>query len=248
MKINLEISGKTYSADLSMPIDISIPMRHGAQNPNAFHAPPVDIDPVRMGDWVGSLEAGSSVNFKNIKLNPHGNGTHTESCAHISQKGRSINQTLQSFHFPARLISILPTRLENGEKVIEEESLEGIELVGVEALIVRSLPNDEDKLSRNYSGTNPVYFSEGFLRAICNAGIMHFLTDLPSVDREEDGGALAAHKAFWQIPDSPRLQATITEMVFIPEEVKDGLYLMNLQICSLENDASPSKPVLYALN
>jgi hypothetical protein len=29
--------------------------------------------------------------------------------------------------------------------------------------------------------------------------------------------------------------------------VKDGAYLLNLQIASFENDASPSKPILYAV-
>jgi hypothetical protein len=33
---------------------------------------------------------------------------------------------------------------------------------------------------------------------------------------------------------------------FVSDEVKDGTYL-NLQIASFENDASPSKPVLYAI-
>jgi hypothetical protein len=34
---------------------------------------------------------------------------------------------------------------------------------------------------------------------------------------------------------------------FVSDEVKDGTYLLNLQIASFENDASPSKPVLYAI-
>jgi hypothetical protein len=79
-------------------------------------------------------------------------------------------------------------------------------------------------------------------------GVQHLLTDLPSVDREEDAGAMAAHKAFWQYPHSPRLQATISEMVFVPNEAKDGLYFLNLQIASFESDASPSKPILYPLS
>jgi hypothetical protein len=78
-------------------------------------------------------------------------------------------------------------------------------------------------------------------------GILHLLIDLPSVDREEDGGKLAAHKAFWQYPARPRMDATITELIFVNNMITDGLYLLNLQICSLSLDASPSKPVIYAL-
>jgi hypothetical protein len=42
-----------------------------------------------------------------------------------------------------------------------------------------------------------------------------------------------------------RLEATITEMIYVPDNVADGSYLLNLQIAS--NDASPSKPVLYSV-
>ena len=61
-----------------------------------------------------------------------------------------------------------------------------------------------------------------------------------------------AHKAFWNVKDinnlnsDARLEATITEMIFVADEIKDGSYLLNLQIASFENDASPSKPILYA--
>jgi hypothetical protein len=35
-------------------------------------------------------------------------------------------------------------------------------------------------------------------------------------------------------------------MIYVKDVVLDGTYLLNLQITSFENDASPSKPVLYA--
>ena len=73
----------------------------------------------------------------------------------------------------------------------------------------------------------------------------HLLIDLPSVDKEKDEGKLLAHKAFWNYPEKPRYQATITEFIYVPNQVKDGSYLLNLQIASFHNDAAPSKPVLY---
>jgi len=87
-----------------------------------------------------------------------------------------------------------------------------------------------------------------FIREI---GIKHLLIDLPSVDREEDEGKLLAHKAFWNVKDvqnlntDARTDCTITEMIFVKDEIQDGSYLLNLQIASFENDASPSKPILY---
>jgi hypothetical protein len=82
---------------------------------------------------------------------------------------------------------------------------------------------------------------------LVNMGIKHFLVDLPSVDREDDGGKLLFHKTFWQYPQNIRKDATITELIFVPGNVQNGTYLLNLQIASFELDASPSKPVLYAL-
>ena len=82
---------------------------------------------------------------------------------------------------------------------------------------------------------------------MAEAGVNHLLLDLPSVDREDDGGKLLAHHAFWKYPQATRRQATITELIFVPDSIVDGTYLLNLQIASFENDASPSKPVLYKI-
>jgi hypothetical protein len=59
------------------------------------------------------------------------------------------------------------------------------------------------------------------------------------------------HKAFWNVTDvnnraDARLDCNDYGDDFVSDEVKDGTYLLNLQI-ALENDASPSKPVLYAI-
>ena len=116
-----------------------------------------------------------------------------------------------------------------------------------EALILRTLPNDEAKRHRQYSGTNPTYIEPALAEFLVEHDVQHLLLDLPSVDREEDAGQLLAHHAFWRYPAQPRCGATITELIFVPNEVADGLYLLNIQITSLELDASPSKPVLYQL-
>jgi len=36
-------------------------------------------------------------------------------------------------------------------------------------------------------------------------------------------------------------------MIFVPNSVRDGLYLLNLQTTSLDLDASPSKPMVFEL-
>jgi hypothetical protein len=82
---------------------------------------------------------------------------------------------------------------------------------------------------------------------IAEMGYQHLLTDLPSVDPEVDGGTLAGHKAFWIFRDVIRKACTITEMVYVPENIPDGLYLLDLHTVSLELDVSPSRPMLYVI-
>src|ERR1041384_7046176 len=96
---------KTYRADLSAPLDLSIPLEEGLNAVNCFHAPPVQFEPVVAGSFIGSTALGGPVNFFNVKINPHGNGTHTECVGHIAEEKYTINQCLKKFHFTAKLVS-----------------------------------------------------------------------------------------------------------------------------------------------
>ena len=249
MKHKIKYKERKYTWDDEKPIDISIPIINNANfQPNCFHAPPFEAQPVRSGDFVGSTKLGGAVNFFDYKINPHGNGTHTECVGHISQNGETINQTLRSFHTICRLISVEPETADNGDKCITKDNLvQKLEGDQPLALVIRSLPNSRDKMHRNYSGTNPAYLTKEAIEFIVSKKVQHLLIDLPSVDREEDGGALFAHKAFWQFPDNIRSKATISELIFVDNMVKDDVYLLNIQIASFELDASPSKPVFYKL-
>ncbi len=242
-----------FQIDLSKPLDISIPLSNTDTNPIAWYIEKPMIEPVRFGDWVGKVSEGSSTNFNNIFFNPHGHGTHTECLGHITKEFYSINQCLKQFFFTAELISIEPENL-NGDLIITKHQIEkALDGKTPEAIIIRTLPNSESKKHKNYSKTNPPYLSEEAAEFIRDIEIQHLLIDLPSVDREEDEGKLVAHKAFWNVKNvnelnsDARLDCTITEMIFVSEEILDGSYILNLQIASFENDASPSKPILYQI-
>lgn len=254
MKTTIQHNGTAFSADLSQPIDISIPLSDTDKNPIAWYIDKPVISPVKMGDWVGKVSEGSSTNFNNIFFNPHGHGTHTECLGHITRDFYSVNQALNQFFFMAELVSVQP-EAQGEDFVITKKQIESA-LNGKtpEAIVIRTLPNDVAKKSKNYSNTNPPYLEEAAATFIRECGIKHLLIDMPSVDRESDEGRLVAHKAFWNVKDinnlnsDARHDATITEMVYVNDALKDGSYLLNLQIASFENDASPSKPVLYKLS
>jgi kynurenine formamidase len=239
-----------FRVDTLKPIDISLPLRSGEANPNAFGIQNPDFTPFRAGGFVGSVAEGGACNCENLLLNPHGNGTHTECVGHITKERVTINQCLKTFFAIAALVTISPETAKNGDSVITEEQIRAAVRplhTDIHALVLRTLPNLGTKAFARYSGANPPYLTEKAAAALAVSGIQHLLLDLPSVDKEDDGGKLLAHHAFWEHPFNTRFHATITEMIFVPETVPDDVYLLNLQIASIESDASPSKPVLYAI-
>lgn len=247
MQIQLTYKGKNYNADLSKPHDISLPVAAGGDQVRAWYLPPVVIEPVRMGDWTGAVSSGASVNFRNILFNPHGHGTHTETVGHISPDNFSVNSCFREFFCFATLVSILPGQVD-GDLVILKEQLAGACPETADAIIIRTMPQDPSRRHRDYSHTNPPYLHHEAATWLREKGVRHLLIDTPSVDREEDEGRLLAHRAFWNYPGQPRLDTTITELVYAGEEVPDGLYFMNLQVAPFENDAAPSRPLLFALS
>lgn len=235
------------SFDLSKPIPISITINEAEKNPKAFYAPDTIFEPVQTEHFIGSTALGGLLNFKNIHINPHGSGTHTECVGHISKEPFYIKDCLKEFHFHAQLVTILPEINSIGDSVITLNQIKNVKLTkGIRAIIIRTLPNDTTKKTRNWSGTNPAYIHHEAMAHLVKNGIDHFLIDTPSVDREEDDGKLLAHKTFWNYPsDEIRKDCTITEMVFVDNAIEDGNYLMNIQIAPLLMDASPSNIILY---
>jgi len=244
-------AGQAYEANLNRPLDISIPLFEGETGVNCFYAPFYETAPVRQENFLGSTQEGGAVNFRNVRINPHGNGTHTECVGHISREPYSLLDCLSAFHFPALLITLYPQKQGDGDRLILREQLEEVlgETQSTPALVIRTMPNEKNfKWHAQYSGTNPPYLDHRAVTWLVDEwGLEHLLIDLPSVDREEDGGRLLAHKAFWQYPDRIRTHCTISELVYVNNSIPDGLYLLNIHVGSYLIDVSPSKPVLYTL-
>lgn len=247
MKTIININTKKYIVDLSKPLDISMPIRGSKDNANAWYIDEPKIEPAQIGEWTASVKKGASINFNNIQFNPHAHGTHTECVGHITEKFYSINKCLKQFFFKAELITVAPEK--RGEDyVISKSQLKFLlKQRKPEALVIRTMPNTKDKLSKQYSNTNWPYLTEDAVKFIKKIGVQHLLVDLPSIDKEKDKGKLLAHKAFWDVDGKIRKNATITEFIYVKNNINDGKYILNLQIASFENDATPSKPILYKI-
>ena len=246
----IEIENKTFEVDFSKSHDLSISIsdKGGA---SAWYVDPPTISPVKTEHFNGSVKDGGDVNFRNIFFNPHGNGTHTETVGHISEEIYSVNEHMKEFFFIAKLISIEPKEVDHkGEidRVITRNQIEKLtQGEKCKALIIRTIPNSKNKLTLNYSDSNPAYFEGPAMELITELGVEHLLVDLPSVDREKDEGKLANHRIFWNYPNEINLHKTITEFIFVDNHIQDGTYLLNLQLAPFENDASPSRPILFEL-
>jgi arylformamidase len=232
--------------------DLSIELTKDDVNPRAWYVDFPKFEPVRANGFVGSVAEGGSVNFRDIYFNPHGHGTHTECYGHISREWVSVNDCLSEFWFKTLLVTVQPETVVNEhynevDKVVLLHQLKHLDLSEVQALIIRTQPNDVLKRSKNYSSTNPPYFEGALADWLVQQGIDHLLVDLPSVDRETDGGVLDFHHRFWNYPAAPRKHATITEFVYVSNEIPDGIYALNLQVAAFNNDAAPSRPIIYPI-
>lgn len=247
MITTIQYNREDYKVDLSKPIDISIPLKAEKGNLTAWYVDVPRFEPVMENGFIGDVNKGGPVNFRNIFFNPHGNGTHTECVGHISKENYTINKCLKEFFFLAEIVTIDPEQI-NGDSVITLEQVKNVwKKNGSKAIIIRTLPNDTKKLSMQYSNTNPTFVDENAIHYLVENGVEHLLIDTPSVDKEEDGGELRAHHVFWEYPNNTQKQRTITELIYVPENISDGTYFLNIQIASFENDASPSKPILFEI-
>lgn len=131
------------------------------------------------------------------------------------------------------------------------------------AIILRTSFGSRDRFI-DFSGGNPPFLTPDAMKYLLDIGCEHLLVDLPSVDKENDQGFLASHSVFFGMPkrersetetnpkaksesegNSNRRNCTITELCYIPNNIKDGYYILNLQLSPFLLDAVPSRPVIF---
>ncbi len=269
MIFSVETNNRIYRIDLENPIDISIPLDFGGAQPNTYDVEKASAKACEAENLVGDTRRGGSCNFEQIKFIPHCNGTHTECVGHITHERISVHDSLKDSLFPATLRSIEPVtasesqdtysvELNGKDKLITKDSLEkALEKADahwLKGLIIRTLPNDESKKTRRYMENLPPFFSTEAMNFIRAKNVKHLFVDVPSIDRTFDAGKLSNHRIFWSVEagefetsEASLIRNTITEMIFVPNSVEDGAYLLNLQIAAFAADASPSRPRLFKI-
>jgi arylformamidase len=266
----LEYAGQRFVVDRDGGTSIAIPFDPHGPQPVHFGAPAAHAEPLAGGDFIGDTRAGGSCNCESVTLVPHCNGTHTEGPGHLTRERLSVHASALAPLYAAALVSVEAVDAlgageasvpgpQAGDRLLTARALakamESLGINRVESMVVRSLPNDDSKLERNWMEPPlPPYFSCEAMRWLTEKGVRHLLTDLPSVDRLRDEGRLAGHRIFFGLPPGStaagevgRPDATITEMVYAPASLPDGLYALSLQLAAWVGDAAPSRPVLFPL-
>lgn len=252
MDLALGLEGRRWRVDLSRPLDLSIPLHFDGAQPHCFAADAARATTFAAGRFVGDVRQGGSCNCLSHTLTPHCNGTHTECVGHLTGERISVRDMALDSLLPARLLTIGPVPAGDAITRTALQQAGGAALAPCRAVVLRTLPNGPDKLSRDYdSGPPPPYLAADAMQWLVEAGIEHLLVDLPSVDPLADAG-LPAHRTFWGMPAgatafaaATRPHATLTELIYVPPDIPDGCYLLNLQVAPFAADAAPSRPVLY---
>lgn len=269
MKLTLEVGQLELVVDPSAAVDISIPLVFDGEQPNCFGAPPAGKQSLQVGDWTGSTRHGGSCNVDVYHLTPHCNGTHTECIGHIVHDEVFAAETLRGGLVPATLITVDPlsggrtreTTLPNPEPTDRmitayaiRQALEQWPHAALRrALIIRTAPNPESKAVHQYHAeTPPPFLSMEAASLLVEMNVEHVLVDVPSLDRMADKGRLSAHHIFFGLApgardakSADRAQCTVTELIYVPDEIPDGYYLLDLQMPPFMTDAAPSRPLLY---
>ena len=264
MKALLDINGKNLEVDFSKGEDISIPLDFNGEQPNTYGVKKAYSEPYQDDQFIGDTREGGPCNFETYTFTPHCNGTHTECIGHITKERVSILSCLHEEMIPATLVSVTPKNTQENytpeikpyDSLITKEDLElqlkDVDSDFLQAVVIRTLPNSEIKKSRDYMKSAPSFFSAEAMEYIVSLGVRHLLVDTPSVDRLFDEGCLSSHNIFWETKEKEfnlnSMSKTITELIFVSEKIKDGIYLLNLQVPSFVSDAAPSRPILYKLN
>ena len=256
MKILIKDNNNSYSIDQSFGESISIPYNYNGDQPNFYNAPQGKAQPMQQDGFLGVLSKGKGCNVMNIEQNIHCTGTHTECAGHILSNSVSINDVLNHEYFYTKLITVSPIPSSQSDEsyhcsrddkdmVITNKMINGKIPKNSLGLIIRTSPNSTLKMNKKYNSLNTPFFTSNAIQYINDYGIRHLVVDTPTIDRYDDGGTLGNHHLFFE--KKPPFKKTITEMAYIDDKIKDGKYLMTIEIPPMVLDAAPSRPFIFKL-
>jgi kynurenine formamidase len=264
------VGTRRFRVERTAPADLATTLDFDGDQPRFFAPQRARAEPLRAGSFSGAVRHGASCNCATLTLAPHCHGTHTECVGHVTDNGPTVAALTPVAPSLALLATVRPERRGDGELapgevaaatdlVLSAGALQAAAARWLDlpwtSLVIRTLPNEPAKRHRDYDTHGAPYLLPEAVEWMVQRGITSLVVDLPSLDRADDGGRLAAHRTYWGLPpgstdgrQATRAHALVTELAYVPDALPDGPYLLDLQVPAFGSDAAPSRPVLYPLH
>ena len=235
MKVTVELQNVRYQVEMTSfkSLAITVNFNQSSEQPNHFCANMASASPMQAGNFIGDTKQGGSCNVNQLTINPHCNGTHTETIAHIcdfsiddydeeylEDSALSIAQINLPALMPCAVVSVTPgLAIESTETYSPDFSaadliisrsalkqvLEHYNDEQLQSLVIRTLPNNSCKRQQAYNNDNqPAFFSREAILYLNERGVEHIVVDIPSIDRLHDEGLMTCHHLFWQVKEGTR--------------------------------------------
>lgn len=270
----VDARGGRWSSSADALLDASLPILPDGATPRAFGLPAATEAPVPIGGGrVLRVRAGASVNCDGLHLHPHGDGSHLECAAHIlaedDPRAAAAKATLAAASplWCGLLVDVRAVPLgESGETYAGTHAPDDAVISAAalapaltaarargpglryDALILRvqAAPVEDDV---DFSGRNPPYPTDQAATLLAAEDARLLVLDLPSLDREDDGGTTPNHRAWWGLGPgrSARLDRLVFELARLPAGLDPGPVAVHLGAAPLRSDAVPASLRVAAL-
>ena len=270
MRVEIYIAQTRWEVDGGRPLELGVSLDFQGDQPRAFEMPRARSRAVEGDGFVGDRRRGGSVNCETVEITPHGNGTHTEGVGHLTEDRIPVGDAAGEALIAATVLTApvrhlgstdetYRGRCDGADRVVCGADFErGFSNLGVgdefaTAVVVRlDRQTTSFDPAADHSGTNPPYLTDQATAWLRDRGCDHLLVELPSIDREDDGGSVPNHHRFFghrrgDSPSDDSKRRTVTEMIAIADEIDDGPYALSLRFPRFGLDAAPSRPILYRL-
>src|SRR4051794_40410675 len=215
MQAELSYGGQKVRAALDRGVSLAIAVEFGAAGPRHFGVGAPESRPFAVGNFSGSVATGASANCSTLTLTPHCQMTHTESVAHLTREAGDAWRVVPRGLLPAVGVSVIPEPARESSEstdpqpwgtdvLISRRRLRAAwpmtRMVDPVAAVIRTLPNDAAKRSRDYTDLVPPYLTREAVEWLIEKRIEHLVLDVPSLDRTHDEGRMIGHRLFFGLP------------------------------------------------
>ena len=204
-------------------MDLSIRNDFSGNAPIFYGSEQPKANALRSNDFIGDIKEGGSCNVPVVTLDIHCTGTHTESIAHVIDSEEKISDVCPYGMIPAWLTSV--------------ELCEA---------------NDTNESYHCDIASNLLITKKELQKNILESYSALIIRTLPNYDSKKTRDYDVKPAPFFTNDAIDHIRffkqgKTISELLFIPNDLKDGFGFLQIQIPNWGLDAAPSRPIFYSI-